>query len=296
MLVQICLGGSVIIFHASRHQRMTLSRLEARLRELLEVRLIRALPGRKPEDLLVHNLAQAMETNARVDPKGSRVAPNVYTLLVNASAHARWQEPGLVDGLLELIKTAAADAGLRFDTPPTLTFADDPAILSDEFRIVASHSAEAVAQTQDMQADTDGHSAAEETPAIPESAFLIVAGVKEFPLTRAVVNIGRRLDNDLVVDDPRVSRHHAQLRAIKSRYVLFDLNSSGGTFINGQRTSQTVLYPGDVISLAGVSITFGQDIPLPQRDLGHTGPRSQVGADRATAIIRFLPPGFRKNR
>ncbi len=101
-----------------------------------------------------------------------------------------------------------------------------------------------------------------------------------------MVNIGRRLDNDLLVDDPRVSRHHAQLRAIKNRYVLFDLNSSGGTFINGQRTSQTVLYPGDVISLAGVSLIFGQDAPLPQRDPNQTGPRSQVGADRATAIIR----------
>jgi pSer/pThr/pTyr-binding forkhead associated (FHA) protein len=148
--------------------------------------------------------------------------------------------------------------------------------------------------TQDMQPDTDTHGERADSAVIPESAFLIVDGVKEFPLRKPVVNVGRRLDNDLVIDDPRVSRHHAQLRAIKSRYVLFDLNSSGGTFINGQRTSQTVLYPGDVISLAGVSLIFGQDIPLPQRDLGHTGPRSQAGADRATAIIRNVPSGFGK--
>jgi pSer/pThr/pTyr-binding forkhead associated (FHA) protein len=145
-----------------------------------------------------------------------------------------------------------------------------------------------------MQQDTDAKDEKPESAAVPESAFLIIDGVKEFPLKKPVVNVGRRLDNDLVIDDPRVSRHHAQLRAIKSRYVLFDLNSSGGTFINGQRTSQTVLYPGDVISLAGVSLIFGQDIPLPQRDLGQTGPRSQAGADRATAIIRNVPPGFGK--
>jgi pSer/pThr/pTyr-binding forkhead associated (FHA) protein len=51
----------------------------------------------------------------------------------------------------------------------------------------------------------------------------------------------------IVIDDPRVSRNHAQLRDT-GRFVLFDLNSTGGPQ-NGQRTSQTVLYPGDVISL-----------------------------------------------
>ena len=275
---------------------MELKGLEARLRELLEVRLIRALPGRKPEDILVHQLSEAIEANARLGPDGSRVAPNVYTLMLQSSTRLRWREQGLVDGLLDMIKTAVLEAGLSFEAPPTLTFADDSAIASDQFRVVASYSVETIGQTQDLQTDTSAERAEAELPAIPESAFLIVQGVKEFPLTQAVINIGRRLDNDLVVDDPRVSRHHAQLRAIKNRYVLFDLNSSGGTFINGQRTSQTVLYPGDVISLAGVSLIFGQDVPLPQRDLGHTGPRSNVGAERATAIIRSIPPGLRKNK
>ncbi|MFH1184206.1 MAG: FhaA domain-containing protein [Chloroflexota bacterium] len=273
---------------------MKLQRLEARLRELLEVRLIRALPGKRSEDFLVQRLTEAIETSARLDPSGEHVAPDVYTLFAHASARARWQVPGLVDALLAAVKTVASDAGLRFDNSPTLTFADDPTITSDEFRIVASHSADALGQTQDMQTGADGQHASEELPALPENAFLIVDGVKEFPLTRAVVNIGRRLDNELVVDDPRVSRHHAQLRAIKSRYVVFDLNSSGGTFINGQRTSQTVLYPGDVISLAGVSLIYGQDVPLPQRDLRHTGPRSQAGAERATAIIRSVTGRIRK--
>ena len=273
---------------------MKLDRLEARLRELLEVRLIRALPGENPEDLLVRRLSAAIEASVRLEPGGTRVAPNVYTLLLHGSTAERWRAPDLVEALIQLIKTAASDAGLRFDAPPTLTFAEDPALSPNDFKVVASHTAEAVSQTQEMQKDTDAHRDPEEFPVVPENAFLIVDGVKEHPLTRTVVNIGRRLDNDLVIDDPRVSRHHAQLRAIKSRYVLFDLNSSGGTFINGQRTSQTVLYPGDVISLAGVSLIFGQDVPLPQRDLGNTGPRSQVGADRATAIIRSRSVALRK--
>ncbi len=55
--------------------------------------------------------------------------------------------------------------------------------------------------------------------------ILIIEGVKVHPLKETVVNIGRRLENHLVIDDPRISRNHAQLRAIKGRFVLFDLKT-----------------------------------------------------------------------
>ena len=119
-----------------------------------------------------------------------------------------------------------------------------------------------------------------ETPetgdAIPENAFLIIEGLRVHPLREAVVNIGRRLENHVVIDDPRISRQHAQLRAIKGHFVLFDLNSTGGTFVNGQRANQTVLYPEDVISLAGVILVFGQDIE--REELLDTSPLSEPGS------------------
>ena len=119
-----------------------------------------------------------------------------------------------------------------------------------------------------------------ETPeagdAIPENAFLIIEGLVVHRLRESVVNIGRRLENHVVIDDPRISRYHAQLRAIKGHFVLFDLNSTGGTFVNGQRTIQTVLYPHDVISLAGVMMVFDQDIE--RLDLTGTSPLSEPGS------------------
>jgi pSer/pThr/pTyr-binding forkhead associated (FHA) protein len=137
-----------------------------------------------------------------------------------------------------------------------------------------------------MQTSTNSEPA-DATENIPENAFLIIEGVKVHALDESVVNIGRRLENHLVIDDPRVSRNHAQLRAIKGRFVLFDLNSTGGTFVNGQRTSQTVLYPGDVISLAGVALIFGQDNPPPRPELGDTGPleREPGASERPTATV-----------
>ncbi len=107
---------------------------------------------------------------------------------------------------------------------------------------------------------------------IPEDAFVIVDGIKVIPLNQPLIRIGRRLENNLVLDDPRVSRTHAELRAINGRYVLFDLNSTGGTFVNGLKITQSVVYPGDVISLAGVNLVYGQKNPPPRLDLKETSP------------------------
>ncbi len=112
----------------------------------------------------------------------------------------------------------------------------------------------------------------DEAGPIPEEAFLVVEGVKVIPLTQPVVSIGRRVENTVVLDDPRVSRKHAQLRAIKGRYVLYDLDSTGGSFVNGVRVTQSLLYPGDVISLAGVNVVYGQKNPPPRPDLKDTAP------------------------
>lgn len=274
---------------------MNLQELEARLRTLIEVRLIRALPGQKAEDLLVHRLTEAMHAGVVADGTGRQLAPNVYTVMAHPGSISYWRNPELLDTLVDILQTAAEEAGVRFEVEPSITIAEDGALRPGEFNLIPSFRADALAETKDMQSDMSNESDEPSAEGIPDNAFLIVEGVKTFQLTQTVVNIGRRLDNTLVIDDPRVSRNHAQLRAIKGRFVLFDLNSTGGTFVNGQRANQTVLYPGDVISLAGVSLIFGQDTPISKRDVSETAPRNDAGADRSTAVIH-TPPTTPKKR
>jgi pSer/pThr/pTyr-binding forkhead associated (FHA) protein len=69
--------------------------------------------------------------------------------------------------------------------------------------------------------------------------------------------------------------------------VLFDLNSNGGTFVNGQRTNQSVLHPGDVISLAGVSLIFGQDLTASHNlNEGQTEPGASISNDSPPSSTR----------
>ena len=112
----------------------------------------------------------------------------------------------------------------------------------------------------------------EEIVNLPPNAFIVIEGVRIYPLVKATINIGRGLENDLVLDNLRVSRTHAQLRAIKGQFVLFDLNSTRGTFINGRRIIQAILYPHDTISLGDVILTFNQEDPAPRPDLIDTVP------------------------
>lgn len=273
---------------------MNLEELEARLQALIEVHLVNALPGQKKEDLIVQKLSAAMQANYLIQEDGVRLAPNVFTILVNPASIARWQDSRLFETLVEILKALSLEKGLRFNTPPAITLTEDTNLQPEEFNVISSHRTGTMEDTNNMQIEPGNGNADNE--AIPKNAFLIIEGVKVFPLRQPVVNIGRRLDNTLVIDDPRMSRNHAQLRAINGRFLIFDLNSTGGTFVNGQRTSQSVLYPGDVISLAGMALIFGQDNPPPRADLASTSPLNEAGADRPTAAMHTLPPPTKKKK
>ena len=96
-----------------------------------------------------------------------------------------------------------------------------------------------------------------------EPAYLILDGKRHLPLKRPVVALGRALDNDVVIDDTRVSRHHAQLRLRNGQYILYDTGSSGGTAVNGEPAAERALRSGDVISLAGYAMVYFEDNPPP---------------------------------
>jgi pSer/pThr/pTyr-binding forkhead associated (FHA) protein len=261
----------------------SLDDLESRLQSLLEVHLLKYLPGYKPEDRVYQQLAAAMHGSLK-QQDGITYAPNVYVIIAHPSTLARWHAaPGLVEELAEALHTTGEEAGFKFLVKPAVTTAADTDMAVNEAHIISSFSSGNLAETQGLRTEQSAGTAVE---TIPSNAFLILGGTKIIPIDRPVMNLGRRLDNQVVIDDPRVSRAHAQLRVTKGRFVIFDLNSTGGTFVNGQRANQSVLYPGDVISLAGVTLIFGQDLPVERNlDKAATEPKSSISADRPTVIL-----------
>ena len=77
-----------------------------------------------------------------------------------------------------------------------------------------------------------------------------------YPLDKSEMVIGRDLSNEIVISDSEVSRRHARLFMQGANYVIEDLGSTNGTFVNGQRLMGSyVLRPGEII-------TFGETLSL----------------------------------
>lgn len=72
----------------------------------------------------------------------------------------------------------------------------------------------------------------------------------EYPLEKAELFLGRDLSNDIVINDPEVSRRHARILMSGMTYTIEDLGSTNGTFIRGQRLgAPVVLKPGEIITI-----------------------------------------------
>ena len=93
------------------------------------------------------------------------------------------------------------------------------------------------------------------TPPPPPITLTMRKGPKpgrQFTFTQATIALGRRDDNDVVIDDPQVSRRHASLSWEEGTFVLRDLGSANGTFLNATRiTEPRALREGDAIGLGG---------------------------------------------
>jgi pSer/pThr/pTyr-binding forkhead associated (FHA) protein len=69
------------------------------------------------------------------------------------------------------------------------------------------------------------------------------------PLDRPLTLLGRHPDCDVLLDSPRVSRHHCCLAVSSDRVDVRDLKSTNGTRINGQRIQVGQLRPGDELTI-----------------------------------------------
>ncbi|WP_129633058.1 clostripain-related cysteine peptidase [Candidatus Oscillochloris fontis] len=83
---------------------------------------------------------------------------------------------------------------------------------------------------------------------------------RTFPLASGSLSFGRTPDNTIMISSPLASRRHAELRVEGGGYVLYDLNSSNGTLLNGQRVQVQRMRPGDVITIGDESFRF--DAPV----------------------------------
>jgi hypothetical protein len=252
-----------------------LEHLESRIQKLIEGAGKIFSPGKSIESFS-EQIIQTMRENASVDPSGVLTAPESYLVEINSDNSHNWSfSQADLDQLISELTKAADENGILFSGKPEIIIRPNPNLTPGSIQISATRIMAAAGNTASVNISED-QPELNTSNTIPDGAFLIVNGKETVQLQKPVINIGRRTSNDIVLDDPRVSRAHAQLRAIKGTYVVFDLNSSGGTFVNSVPVTRKELAPGDVISMSGVAVIYGQEIGNPVFNPSEQTPTGQL--------------------
>ena len=117
------------------------------------------------------------------------------------------------------------------------------------------------------------------------------AVVKEYTFEETPVSMGRREENDIVVDNMAVSGHHATIEEQEPNlYVLVDLESLNGTFIGDRRVEKEMLYDGDVFTIGKHTLEFKDLRPEDERPKrpeakDSEGEKRKVESVRDTVIL-----------
>jgi len=95
-----------------------------------------------------------------------------------------------------------------------------------------------------------------------------MAVIKEIPIAEetTTLTIGRKEDNDIVIDNPAVSGHHAKIMKIGNKYFIEDLNSTNGTFISGRKILKAELENNMQVDITKYSLIFIDDRPKQEQE------------------------------
>lgn len=94
------------------------------------------------------------------------------------------------------------------------------------------------------------------SPALYERGVFLIVNKQFIPLTKKVTTLGRQLENDIVFHEEYLSRFHATIIHENGEYILYDKQSTSGTYVNSRKVDSCVLNSGDLISVANIYIMF----------------------------------------
>jgi len=235
-----------------------LDRIEAHLRTIFEQSLPKFFTGNQANLTMIEDLMCVMRNELRPGVDGEIYAPDQFVLEVPPNDLSEWQiHQDILDKMADSIHTIGEKEGFTFINPPRISIKSNPK--SNNHNIIINA---VVTKPQHKLPDTAAMPQSESDSNLdssPENALLVIGGKTNFSLEKPVINIGRHSQNDLVLDDLHVSRHHAQLRAINKHYVVFDVGSTGGIFLNERQVSQATLQTGDVIRIGMVNLIYIED-------------------------------------
>jgi len=238
---------------------------EALAEQLVEGTFERLFRPRLHPSEVARRLARAMEDGQVIGDDGQVILPGRYWVFLNADDFTALDAGGerLRTELLRYLQRLAAGMSARFGGHLTVALHPVDDLRSGQLDVRAAHVTVAGGPDDTQGVRVTNHSAAD------ASRWALQLGGRVFRLGEPVIRLGRALSNDVILDDQRVSRRHAQLRWRSGGYHLSDMGSRGGTMLNDRPVHQGEECPlsaGDLISLAGITLTIQMESDQPAID------------------------------
>jgi pSer/pThr/pTyr-binding forkhead associated (FHA) protein len=245
-----------------------LARLEAFFERLFEAPAGRLGASLQPVSL-AKRIERAMDTTKSFREDGV-IVPNHFELHLHPSDYATFESyrGSLEDDLAHGVLTRARHERYTLVARPRVRIVSDQNVQRGDIRVAANvidDAGDRLRADEPMPPSSDTMVFARpgpesQAPSSARRAYLLVktdgAPPVQFDLGGPLISIGRASDNDVIVDDALVSRHHCQLKLQHGAYSFADLGSRNGSFVNGQPVSEIALGPGDRIRIGSTEIEF----------------------------------------
>ena len=238
-----------------------LKSIEDKLRYLLEERLDRLVfPG--VSSSLSYTLIDLIQKkiDEQVDEETIQM-PDLILLKVSPDRWDAWQESlPLFEEVSQALAESWTESGYGFKTNPVIQLLQSPDLVGNKLEVNIAYTPDEITSKQTLLQKITRKTSSD---SIPKEACLIVNDQEPILLSKPIIKIGRRSSSDIFLEDPMVSRDHIQLRADNGRFILFDLDSKGGTLVNGYPAHNVALKPGDVIRIGNTSLIYTHHVDHP---------------------------------
>ena len=232
--------------------------LERRLERLFERPAARLFRTPIQPVQLQRRLERALEVE-RLEGASRVYAPDEYSVHVNPAdlETLRRDVPELERELAQALVARTRQRGYYLRRAPTVRIVGDLETPRGEAHVGASVSGGDEALEEDAP-PSDATAVYRAPPVARPLARLAItepaSEVRRLRIEGALVRIGRGSDNQVVLLDPKVSRHHGELRVRRGTLVYRDLGSTNGSFVNGTKVGEIAVGLGDRIEVGDTAI------------------------------------------
>ena len=233
---------------AGSRRLIMLARLERALERIVEGSIAGVFRLRVQPAEIGRRLERAM-LDGRVTSVGTSLVPNLYEVRLHpedAAAFAGWDE-ALSREMETWLAELAFARGLSTVGPIQVHLVEDTSVRRRSVRADGRFAGGATPAATSRRPDR--------TPPRPLRLRPIAPGDPHLSLGSSPVTVGRAEDNDLVLADPEVSRHHARLEPDGQSWRAVDLGSTNGTWVNGVRLNAAPIAVGDEVAFGDVRYT-----------------------------------------